>query len=41
MVPGDVPKGPRGIPAKKIFKLHGDLIIAQVLDLLILILLNG
>ena len=29
MVPGDVSKGPWGIPAKKIFKLHGDLIIAQ------------
>ena len=29
MVPGDVSKGPWGIPAKKIFKLHGDLIIAH------------
>ena len=29
MVPVDVFKGPREIPAKKIFKLHGDLIIAQ------------
>ena len=28
MVPGDVSKGPWGIPAKKNFKLHGDLIIA-------------
>ena len=29
MVPGDVSKGPWGIPAKKIFKLSGDLIIAH------------
>ena len=28
MVPGDVSKGPWGIPAKKKFKLSGDLIIA-------------
>ena len=28
MVPGDVSKGPWGIPAKKIFKLRGHLIIA-------------
>ena len=29
MVPGDVSKGPRGIPAKKIFKLCRHLIIAR------------
>ena len=29
MVPGDVSKGPRGIPAKKNFKLRGHLIFAQ------------
>ena len=29
MVPGDVSKGPWGIPAKKNFKLSGDLIIAH------------
>ena len=29
MVPGDVSKGPWGIPVKKNFKLPGDQIIAQ------------
>ena len=32
MVPGDVSKGPGGIPAKKNFKLSGHLIFAQQLE---------
>ena len=35
MVPGDVSKGPWGIPAKKNFKLSGDLIIAHYSSLLL------